>query len=386
MKAGYRIKPLKHPRFKWVVRAKESGKWVRRYFVRKTEAETYAELKNTDLLNLGLEGKEFSLELRVMATECERDLAPFGKTIRDAVNYYLPHLQRASKARSIETVVKEAETSKKADGLKKPTLTEFGHRAGLFAKAFPGREVGTFTQEEIEEWLRSTFRNPVTRNNTRKTVVNLFNFAVSRKYIATNPAAGIKKAREERSEIGILTPGQVSALLTNASAEILPYFAIAVFAGIRPEELAPPLKDDAGVEWSDVKWAQGIIRVRAEVSKVGKPRNVKIEPTLAKWLAPYRHAKGRIAPSKWREHFRNARTAAGITEWPTDCLRHSFASYWLQVHRDAPALALEMGNSVEVILERYSKVLDEPDDAVEFWAIEPEKGGENVVAFEPAAA
>jgi hypothetical protein len=37
MKAGYRIKPLKHPRFKWVVRAKESGKWVRRYFVKKTD-------------------------------------------------------------------------------------------------------------------------------------------------------------------------------------------------------------------------------------------------------------------------------------------------------------------------------------------------------------
>jgi len=386
MKEGYRVKPYKHPKMKWVVRGKESGKWVRKFFGTKVEASSYADLKNTDLLNLGLEGKEFPLELRVMATECERDLAPFGKTIRDAVNYYLPHIQRASKARLIEKVVEEAETSKKADGLKKPTLTEFGHRAGHFAKAFPGREVGMFTQEEIEEWLRATFENPVTRNNTRKTVVNLFNFAMSRKYIATNPAAGIKKAREDRSEIGILTPGQVSALLTSASSEMLPYFAIAVFAGIRPEELAPPLKDDAGVEWSDVKWAQGIIRVRAEVSKVGKPRNVKIEPTLAKWLAPYRHAKGRIAPSKWREHFRNARTAAGITEWPTDCLRHSFASYWLQIHRDAPALALEMGNSVEVILERYSKVLDEPEDAVKFWAIEPAEDGEKVVAFPSAAA
>jgi integrase len=386
MKEGYRVKPYKHPKMKWVVRGKESGKWVRKFFGTKVEAQSYADLKNTDLLNLGLEGKEFPLALRAMATECERDLAPFGKTIRDAVNYYLPHLLRASKARSIEKVIEEAETSKKADGLKKPTLTEFGHRAGLFAKAFPGREVGTFNQEEIEEWLRATFENPVTRNNTRKTVVNLFNFAVSKKYIATNPAAGIKKAREDRSEIGILTPGQVSALLTNASSEILPYFAIAVFAGIRPEELAPPLKDDAGVEWSDVKWAQGIIRVRAEVSKVGKPRNVKIEPTLAKWLAPYRHSKGRIAPSRWREHFRNARTAAGITEWPTDCLRHSFATYWLQVNRDAPALALEMGNSVEVILERYSKVLDEPEDAVKFWAIAPAEDEGKIVEFEQTAA
>ena len=115
-------------------------------------------------------------------------------------------------------------------------------------------------------------------------------------------------------------------------------------------------------------------------------RLLNIKPTLAKWLAPYRHAKGRIAPSKWREHFRNARTAAGITEWPTDCLRHSFATDWLQVHRDAPALALEMGNSVEVIMERYSKVLDEPADAVKFWAIGPAEDGEKVVAFPSVAA
>jgi hypothetical protein len=45
-----------------------------------------------------------------------------------------------------------------------------------------------------------------------------------------------------------------------------------------------------------------------------------------------------------------------------------------------------MGNSVEVILERYSKVLDEPEDARKFWAIEPAEDGEKVVAFPIAAA
>src|ERR1700677_387594 len=106
MKEGYRVKPYKHPKMKWVVRGKESGKWVRKFFGTKVEAQSYADLKNTDLkntdlLNLGLEGQEFPLALRTMASECERDLAPFGKTIRDAVNYYLPHLLRASKARLI---------------------------------------------------------------------------------------------------------------------------------------------------------------------------------------------------------------------------------------------------------------------------------------------
>ena len=389
MKPGYRVKPYndsKRPDLKWTVRGKEKGKWVRKFFPKKAEAETYAQIKNTELLNTGTEGAAFPLALRAMAIECERDLAPFQKTIRDAVNFYLPHLARLSKARPVATVLEEALASKRADGLKKPTLIEFEHRGGHFATAFDGRDIDSITQEEIETWLRSAFPHPVTRNNNRKSVVNLLNFAVSKKYIDANPAKGIKKAREARSEIGILTPSQVSALLTKAEKEILPYFAIAVFAGIRPEELAPPLKADAGLEWSDVKWNQGIIRVRAEVSKVGKPRNVKIEPALAKWLQPYRHSKGRIVPVNYRELFRATRKAAGIAAWPADCLRHSFASYWLQVNRDAPALALEMGNSVEVILERYSKVLDEPEDAKKFWSIVPLKGKGKIVAFEKAAA
>ncbi len=41
---------------------------------------------------------------------------------------------------------------------------------------------------------------------------------------------------------------------------------------------------------------------------------------------------------------------------------------------------------MEVILERYSKVLDEPEDAVRFWAIEPSEDAGKVVAFTEAAA
>jgi len=176
MKTGYRVKAYKHAKMKWVVRGKENGKWVRRFFATKGEASTYAEIKNTELLNLGLEGKEFPLALRVMATECETRLAEFGKTLRDAVDFYIPHLARASKARPVEEVVKEALASKTADGLKKPTLIEFGHRCGLFSKAFPARDIGSLGQEEIEKWLRTSCPNPVTRNNTRKTVVNLAQF------------------------------------------------------------------------------------------------------------------------------------------------------------------------------------------------------------------
>ena len=371
MKPAYRIRAYSHERLKWVVRGKENGKWVRKYFETKAEATTYAQIKNTDVLNLGTQGAEFPLALRVMALEGENRLKPFGKTIQDAVNFYLPHLERQSRATTVQALVQQAKQAKIADGAKKPTVTEFGHRGGKFADAFPDREIGSLTREEIEDWLRSYCLNPVTRNNYRKVVVNLFNHAVQKGLLDQNPAAKIKKAREERSEIGILTPQQVKALLTNASEEILPYFAIAVFAGIRPEEIAPPQKSDSGLEWSDVRWKQGVIRVRAEVSKVGKARNVKIEPNLKMWLQPYQSRTGRVASDNWRDLFRETRKLAEVEVWPHDCLRHSFATYWLEIHRDAPALALEMGNSVEIVLDRYSKVLDEPNDARAFWALVP---------------
>jgi integrase len=85
---------------------------------------------------------------------------------------------------------------------------------------------------------------------------------------------------------------------------------------------------------------------------------------------------GRISPSNWRRLFRDTRTAAEVTSWPPDCLRHSFGTYWLEKFKDAPRLAIEMGNSVPVILKRYHKALDDPEDANRFWSIEPKTGSE----------
>jgi hypothetical protein len=39
-KRHFRVKPYKHPRLKFVVRSKVTGKWERRFFQTKAEAET----------------------------------------------------------------------------------------------------------------------------------------------------------------------------------------------------------------------------------------------------------------------------------------------------------------------------------------------------------
>ena len=55
-KTAFRVKPNKHPTLKFLVRTRITGKWQRKFFRTRVEAETYARLKETELLNQGREG------------------------------------------------------------------------------------------------------------------------------------------------------------------------------------------------------------------------------------------------------------------------------------------------------------------------------------------
>ncbi len=61
--------------------------------------------------------------------------------------------------------------------------------------------------------------------------------------------------------------------------------------------------------------------------------------------------------------------AAGI-EWPNNVLRHSYATYRLAQCQDASRVALEMGNSPQMLFRNYRELADE-HDAAAWFAIAP---------------
>jgi hypothetical protein len=65
----------------------------------------------------------------------------------------------------------------------------------------------------------------------------------------------------------------------------------------------------------------------------------------------FRSADGPIYYSRCK--FREAYKAAGIDEWKMDILRHSYGTYRLPILKSADALALEMGNSPDIIFRHY---------------------------------
>ena len=73
-----------------------------------------------------------------------------------------------------------------------------------------------------------------------------------------------------------------------------------------------------------------------------------------------------------------ARERAGLADWPQNAARHSFASYHLAKHQDAAKLALEMGNSPQMVFGHFRELVKQKD-AEKFWSIRPSRAAQKKI-------
>jgi hypothetical protein len=165
----------------------------RQFFKEKIEAETFLKQKLAEQQNYGIEGMGFNLRQRAEYLECVEKLTPFNTTIRDAVNFYLPHLQATTRSCTAKQLADEIVSAKKADGVSHRYIEDLKSRLNQFAVAFDGTPIAKITNTHIDQWLRSltnlngTRVSPVTRNNFRRILHVAFNFARDHGYCTDNP-------------------------------------------------------------------------------------------------------------------------------------------------------------------------------------------------------
>jgi integrase len=369
----------------WCVTWPKIGKGRHRQFFKdKAEAETVLERKLIEQENFGTAGLSFNERQRAEYLECAEKLQPFGATLRDAVNFYVPHLHAAKRTCSAAELVNELLKVKEADGASERYLSDLRSRLTQFAESFDGKRVSEITSPQIDEWLRNLSDrqtgkrlSPVTRNNFRRVLIVAFNFALGRGYCVSNPAEQSAKAKEIQSAVGILTVEETARLLENTAPELVPYVAIGAFAGLRRAELER-------LDWREVDLQSGLIEVTASKAKSARRRFVKIQPNLAKWLQPYAQVSGNVTPAGYRVLLESAREAAAIAQWPQNALRHSFASYHLARFNDAALLALELGHTNSNLVFQHYRQLVKPKQAERYWKIAPAVAGKKVVQFAAA--
>jgi integrase len=353
----------------------------RQFFKDRREAQTVLEQKLTLQENYGIAGLSFNDRQRAEYLECVEKLHPFNATIRDAVDFYLPHLQATNRTCTAKELVEELLKVKQADGASVRYLQDLRSRLSHFAAVFDGKPVSAFTPPQIDQWLRSLSDretgkplSPVTRNNFRRVLVAAFNFAKENGYCVGNPAERTARAKEIETQVGILTVEQTARLLESAPPLLVPYLAIGAFAGLRRAELER-------LDWKEVDLQSGLIEVTARKAKSARRRFAKIQPNLTQWLQPYAQLTGNVIPPSYRFLLGRARQKAGITQWPQNALRHSFASYHLAWFNDAAALALELGHTNSLLVFQHYRQLVKPKDAERYWKIAPAVAGRKVVQF-----
>jgi integrase len=374
MKPVFRLKSYTHPRLKWVVRAKICGKWVRKYFEKKTEAETYRNQKNIELENQGRESVEFSSALRVAAARAHEKLAPLGKTLDEAVAFYLDHLAKVQRSVSLSQAMTELIENRRTSGASEVYCYDLSLRLGRFCREFPDRNTEEIKTPEVDDWLAGLNFAPVTRNTFRRDLRTLFSFCMDRGYSSTNPIDRTRIAKEIAQPVGILKVQELAQLLVAAPASLIPYIAIGGFAGLRSVEIER-------LDWSHIDLESGLIEVTAKNSKTARRRLVKVLPNLHAWIAPYSTLTGPVIPLNLRWLLADARERAGIAKWPNNALRHSYASYHLARFNDAAALALEMGHTNTAMIFQHYREVVKPRDAVSYWEITPANENRRVLAF-----
>ena len=392
--------PVSPPR--WRVELRLPGR-PRRYFSTERAALEFIAGEDERRRNLGQSAAGISPRLLEDALTAEEILRHYGATLTTAAKFYAETESRRRTSKTALEVAKELIANRRANACSTVHVTDLEDRligggkrsnAVSFCSVLGATPMCEITTADVEKWLASLRRKyaPQTVANFRRAAQTLFNFAKPRDYCSRNVVEAIQPPRvPPKDEIGIFTPAEAEAILKAADKDLLPWLAIAFFAGLRSAELDR-------LTWEDVKFERGWIEVPAKKSKTAQRRLVPIVPALAQWLAKYHAREGRIRPKDFNNKRRVAYRAAGFgkpgTETagekaarvrlrpaPSNAARHSFASYRLAGTKDAAKTALELGHTTTALLFKVYREVASEEDAARYFAISPESGVAKVVPF-----
>lgn len=356
-----------------------NGKRTRKFFGTRKEAASWLRLTLMRMKREGEAAVTMPDQLRLDALACAEGLRPYGKTISDATEHFLVYLAATARSCTVAALVAEFNAAKKKDGAAERYLGDLRNRLDTFAAEFGALKVAEIMPSQIDDWLRGLKVAGQTRNNFRRVLHVFFEFGKVRGYATSNPVTGTAKAKVVRGAPEIFTPEQMRTVLEKAPAEFVPYLAIGAFAGLRSAEIER-------LDWSEIDLARRLIQVTAKNAKTAQRRFVTVCDALAAWLAPHVRKSGPVATTESVRDGRGKTCKAAGIEWPSNVLRHSFASYHLAQFKNAGQTAAELGHAGAAMLYQHYRELVTPDAAAKWWQIMPPADYAKVVAFHAEAA
>jgi integrase len=322
--------------------------------------------------------KEFDRPLDAVAIEYrEASKLLNGVSLIDAARFYSRHHGHGITRKPVADAVDAMIAAKTAKGVSAVYRADLVYRLGTFKEAFHC-DVNALTPDDVKTFFESRLAglSPRSHNNFLRTVRTFLGFAQNHGWLSKEAdlLARVEKRSEKPTPAEIFTPAQLAVLLKHASPEFAPCLALGAFAGLRSEEILR-------LDWSDVERRPGFIEVAAHKAKTATRRIVPLLSNLARWLAVAPRNGARVWPQSKDCFFHAMRDTAADAKikWEQNALRHSFISYRLAEIQDVNRVALEAGNSPQMIFRHYRE-LATPEQARTWFSISPAEA-QNVVAM-----
>ncbi len=360
------------------------GQRVRKRF--KSLEEAAGEKSRLEIAAANADGGVRSVHTRLStdqvaeAEACVRRLG--GRSLTLAVDWFLENYRPPCAEKPLSEAVTDFVTSRAEQG-------EAVHRDDVecklkaFGRKFPNQRVHEIGTADVLQYLTRSGWAPKTQNNIRGILHTFFSFCAddARRWATSNPVKAVPKLDVPRGLPEIMSADRITELFTfletytgsprkpQKPGFLVPYFALATFAGMRP---AVP----TGEIWKlghvrDLKRLVdldvGVIRVTPDVAKTDSIRQIKVRPNLAAWLKRYPLGEFPIVMPGMQGLVSEVRKKFAIGD---DVLRHTFISMHVAKWRSLGEAALEAGNSEGIIKKHYLNLVGE-SEADRFWEIRP---------------
>jgi integrase len=387
-KGEYEVKKATYPNAGkvWYISAWFDGengqrKKKRAWFSSQRAAQTEANERNDKIHRLGRKAAvQITGVLANMALECQGRLEVYGKSLSDATDHYLQHLESLNRSVPIRqmTAAVRIEFQRRigAGEISQRHLETMLAALRRMDEQFGDRASSTISGSEIKSWLSASSWATKTRNNLMGYLHNSFGIAKELGLLNDNPLTEVSRFAtskvSKKSFPKFLTVEQMTKLLKVADPQLIPYLGICAFAGVRSSECI-------SLTWEAVDLKRKVIIIPEHISKTGQERTIPIADNLLAWLSKGDLAgTGYIYPRKRDNQFqhillRNAKEQAGLWPWRPrfqNALRKSFCSYHYEMHGSADRTAEYAGHDIRMLIKIYKHAVDH-GEAVKYWQIFP---------------
>jgi len=318
------------------------------------------------------------------------------KKLTEAVLFYIEKFDSVNKNVLVSDAIKSYLANPKLVRASKDHQFQFKRRLVRFELYIDDSStLDDIESQYMEDWIYDEMKNvsDTERRNEYACLHAFFNWCLKKEMCVKNPLTKVDKPDATERVPEALNISEVETLLSWAekidAGSMVPFFALGIFAAIRPEEINR-------LDWADFNWDDKVVTIDG---KGAKRRSIDLPDTCVEWVKPYALKSGSVSPTNVRKLYDFIRALSGYRiskrslygldkegydelvadsgnesrpRWINDAMRHTGITYYQKIIQNVGKVAEWAGNSVSVIHSHYRAVKGVTDKTTkQFWAIKP---------------